>query len=65
MNLLLSLAAVPLVIRHLGPVDYGRFATVTAIIFIVAGFTEAGLTSLGVREYSNRWGRRACGSCAT
>ena len=52
-NLLLSLAAVPLVIRHLGPVDYGRFATVSAIIFIVAGFTEAGLTSLGVREYSN------------
>jgi O-antigen/teichoic acid export membrane protein len=52
-NLLLSLAAVPLVIRHLGPVDYGRFATVTAIVFIVAGFTEAGLTSLGVREYSN------------
>jgi O-antigen/teichoic acid export membrane protein len=52
-NLLLSLAAVPLVIRHLGPVDYGRFATVTAIIFIVAGFTEAGLTSLGVREYSS------------
>ena len=52
-NLLFSLAAVPLLIRHLGPVDYGRFATVTAIIFIVAGFTEAGLTSLGVREYSN------------
>ncbi len=52
-NLLLSLAAVPLVIRHLGPVDYGRFATVTAIIFIVSGFTEAGLTSLGVREYSH------------
>ena len=24
-----------------------------AIIFVVAGFTEAGLTSLGVREYSN------------
>ena len=55
-NLLLSLAAVPLVIRHLGPVNYARFATVTAIIFIVAGFTEAGLTSLGVREYSNRSG---------
>lgn len=53
-NLLLSLAAVPLVIRHLGPVGYGHFAAVTAIIFIVAGFTEAGLTSLGVREYSNR-----------
>ncbi len=53
-NLLLSLAAVPLVIRHLGPAGYGHFAAVTAIIFIVAGFTEAGLTSLGVREYSNR-----------
>jgi O-antigen/teichoic acid export membrane protein len=53
-NLLLSLAAVPLVIRHLGPAGYGHFAAVTAIIFVVAGFTEAGLTSLGVREYSNR-----------
>ncbi|HYB24346.1 MAG TPA: oligosaccharide flippase family protein, partial [Solirubrobacteraceae bacterium] len=53
-NLLLSLAAVPLVIRHLGPIDYGRFATVMAIVFVVAGFTEAGLTSLGVREYSSR-----------
>ncbi|HEX5852422.1 MAG TPA: flippase [Solirubrobacteraceae bacterium] len=52
-NLLLSLVAVPLVIRHLGPADYGHFAAVTAIVFIVAGFTEAGLTSLGVREYSN------------
>ncbi len=53
-NLLLSLASIPFVIRWLGPVGYGQFATVTAVVFIIAGFTEAGLTSLGVREYSNR-----------
>jgi O-antigen/teichoic acid export membrane protein len=51
-GLLLSLAAVPFMIRHLGAADYGRFATVSAVIFIVSGLTEAGLTSIGVREYT-------------
>src|SRR5213078_3589985 len=39
----LSLAAVPLMVRHLGPDDYGRYVTVSSIVFIIAGFTEAGL----------------------
>lgn len=48
----LSLVSVPLMIRHLGPVDYGYFVTVSAVVFIIGGVTEAGLTNLGVRNYS-------------
>jgi O-antigen/teichoic acid export membrane protein len=51
-SLLASLISAPLVIRHLGPSAYGYFATVTAIVFIIGGFTEAGLNALGIREYS-------------
>jgi O-antigen/teichoic acid export membrane protein len=50
--LLLSLVSVPLMIRHLGPVDYGYYVTVGSIVFIIGGITEAGLTNLGTREYS-------------
>jgi O-antigen/teichoic acid export membrane protein len=52
-SMLASIVSVPLVIRHLGATDYGYFATVTAIIFIVGGFTEGGLNSLGIREYAS------------
>lgn len=52
-SLLTSLVSAPLVIRHLGPSQYGYFATATAIVFIVGGFTEAGLNTLGVREYAS------------
>ena len=51
-SLLLSLASVPFMIRHLGDEDYGRYVAVSAIVFIVGGVTEAGLTNLGIREYS-------------
>jgi O-antigen/teichoic acid export membrane protein len=50
--MLMSVVSVPFMIRHLGVVDYGRFITVSAIIFIIGSVTEAGLTNLGVREYS-------------
>ena len=53
-GLLFSLVSVPLVTRHLGPSRYGYFGTVTAIIFIIAGFTEAGLTTLAIREFATR-----------
>jgi O-antigen/teichoic acid export membrane protein len=52
-SLLLSIAAVPLVTRHLGPVGYGYFGTVSALVFIIAGFTEGGLTTLAIREYTD------------
>ena len=50
--MLMSLVSVPLMTRHLGVDDFGRFITVTSIIFILGGITEAGLTNLGMREYS-------------
>ncbi len=55
-SLVASIVSAPLVIRHLGPADYGYFATVNAIVFIVGGFTEGGLNALGIREFAS--GRR-------
>ena len=52
----LTVASTPLLIRHLGVADYGRYLTVVSLIFIVAGLTEAGLTNIGVREYAEREG---------
>ena len=50
--LLLSLVSVPFMTRHLGVVDYGHYVTVSAIIFIIGGVTEAGLTNIGVRDFT-------------
>jgi O-antigen/teichoic acid export membrane protein len=55
--MLLSLASVPFMTRHLGEVDYGYYVTVSSIVFIIGGATEAGLTNLGMREYAVREGR--------
>ena len=52
LSLTIALVAVPFMIRHLGAVDYGYYVTVSSIVFIIGGLTEAGLTALGVREYS-------------
>ncbi|MGH2956311.1 MAG: oligosaccharide flippase family protein [Solirubrobacterales bacterium] len=52
LTVLFSLVSVPFMVRHLGPVDYGHFVTVSSIVFIIGGFTEAGLTNLGIREVS-------------
>jgi O-antigen/teichoic acid export membrane protein len=52
-GLLVGLASTPLVTRHLGPTDWGRYITVTSLIFIAAALTEGGVGNLGVREYVN------------
>jgi O-antigen/teichoic acid export membrane protein len=52
--MLMSLVSVPFMTRHLGVADFGRFVTVSSIVFIIGGFTEAGLTNLGIREYAVR-----------
>lgn len=49
---LLSLVTAPLIIRHLGIAEFGRYATVLAIIAVVAGVTDGGLGPVGVREYA-------------
>ena len=51
-GLLLGLASTPFVVRHLGVVDFGRYATVSSLIFIVTALTEGGLAALGMREYA-------------
>src|SRR5262245_35653873 len=50
LSLVFSLLSVPFMIRHLGSVDYGYFVTVSSIVFIIGGITEAGLTYAGIRE---------------
>jgi O-antigen/teichoic acid export membrane protein len=54
--LLLGLVSAPLMTSHLGPVDFGRFVTVSSLIMIVNTLSEAGVGNLALREYSSRRG---------
>ncbi|HWK28868.1 MAG TPA: oligosaccharide flippase family protein [Solirubrobacter sp.] len=51
-GLIVSLITVPFLVRHLGPVEWGYYVSVTAIVAVIAGITEGGLTNLGIRYYS-------------
>jgi O-antigen/teichoic acid export membrane protein len=51
-TILLTGAIVPLMTRHLGVADFGRFVTASTIVMIVAGVTEFGLNGIGTREYA-------------
>jgi O-antigen/teichoic acid export membrane protein len=42
----------PLVVRHLGVTDYGRYLTVTSVIFVITALTEGGLANVAVRLFS-------------
>ena len=42
----------PLVVRHLGEINYGRYLTVVSVIFVVTALTEGGLANVAVRLYS-------------
>ena len=53
-GLALALGAMPLLTRHLGVVDYGRYVVVGSLITIVTIVADAGLTAVGVREYAVR-----------
>lgn len=44
--------AVPLMTRHLGLVDFGRFVTASSVVMVVAGVTEFGLSGVGTRDYA-------------
>ena len=48
----LSVLAAALMIRHLGPADWGGYVTVASLMTLVAGLSEFGLGNIGVREYS-------------
>src|SRR6476659_521100 len=53
---LMSILSVSLLIRHLGVTDFGRYVTVLSLVTIVQGVTDAGLSQIGIREYSTRRG---------
>lgn len=51
---LLTAAASILLLRHLGVAGFGRFGTVMALVAIVQGVSDAGLTTTGSREIAVR-----------
>jgi O-antigen/teichoic acid export membrane protein len=55
-GVVLSIVSAALLFRHLGVIDTGRYLTVLAIVAIVGGVSDAGLTAIGVRELSVRSG---------
>jgi O-antigen/teichoic acid export membrane protein len=50
----ISVAGAVVLLRYLTVADFGRYTQVIALVTIVAGLTDAGMTSIGVREYSVR-----------
>lgn len=52
LTIVLTGATVPLMTRHLGLADFGRFVTASSIVTIVGGVTELGLSGIGTREYA-------------
>jgi O-antigen/teichoic acid export membrane protein len=53
-GVLLSVGSAALLFRHLGVEDGGRYVAVLALLGIVSGITEIGLTTIGVRELATR-----------
>jgi O-antigen/teichoic acid export membrane protein len=51
---LIGLPISVVVLRYLGVADYGKYATVAAILGIVAGVSDLGLTAVGIRDMSRR-----------
>ena len=56
LGILLSLVSAPLLIRHLGEVEYGRYITVIALVTIVGGLSEGGVNAVALRSYTNHSG---------
>ncbi|HWF33218.1 MAG TPA: oligosaccharide flippase family protein [Solirubrobacteraceae bacterium] len=52
LGILLSLISAPLLVRHLGVSDFGRYVAVLSLVTIVSGFTEGGLNSIVLREFA-------------
>ncbi len=51
-GVLLTLASAPLLIRHLGQADFGRYTAVVALVTLVGGVTEGGLNAIALREFA-------------
>jgi O-antigen/teichoic acid export membrane protein len=51
-GVLAGAVSAPLVVRHLGVVDYGRYLTVASVIFVITALSEGGLANVAVRQFS-------------
>lgn len=49
-SVLLGVAAMALLFRHLGVEDGGRYVTIVALVALFGGITDAGLATIAVRE---------------
>ena len=52
----LSVLSAALLTRHLGVVRFGEYTTVLSLVGVVAAITDAGMSSLGTREFAVREG---------
>jgi O-antigen/teichoic acid export membrane protein len=55
-GVLVSLGSAAILVRHLGISSFGRYVTVTSLVALVAGVTEAGINVYGIREWGLRTG---------
>jgi len=55
---LFTIAAGAILFRHLGVVDTGRYTTALSLGALVTGFTDLGLTAVGIRELATLEGER-------
>ena len=53
-GVVLSLGSAALLLRHLGVTDSGRYYVVASLAALASQFTEAGLTAIGMREWTVR-----------
>ena len=58
LSILLSLISARVLITHLGFSKFGRYTLVLALVTIVSGFTEGGLNSVVMREFTTLSGER-------
>lgn len=56
LSTLLALVGIALVTRYLGVDEFGRFQTVISLITVIGAVTDAGMATLGLREYAQRVG---------
>jgi O-antigen/teichoic acid export membrane protein len=53
-GVLVSLGTATILVRHLGIPRFGRYVTITSLIALVGGMTEAGIIVYGIREFVAR-----------
>ena len=48
----LSVVGAAILLRYLGPHDFGRFTAALSLVTILGALAEAGMTTIGIREFS-------------